>query len=636
MAFPIIPKRRSGATGNPASLQVGELAVNTLTGELFLGGDSAVMLLNPPTSAGTTVTEHTGDGTTVAFTFTGYNGTADGGYLVSVGGIDQPPSKYAVTSTAGGTITFVEAPIAGELISIRAIVAGGGGGGGGITELTGDVTASGTGSVAATLASVTTAQANVGSATAIPVLSVDEKGRVTELTTVQFGGLTTAQIAGLSTTAPAALATSAVVGLSTFTARADHQHIFPSASDVGALGATAAAGGDLTGTFPNPTLAAITTAQSNVGSSTVVPVLSVDDKGRVTSLTTAQISGGSSGGITALTGDVTASGTGSVEATLAAITTAQSNVGSGTQIPVISIDEKGRVTSLTSVGVSYGAEVLLVAGGGAGGGGAGGGGGGGLLVGTFNITPGQSYSIVVGAGGSGQTLAGGSTPAANDGSNSSAFGLTTIGGGGGGAYSTTADNQDGRAGGSGGGGGLNEVGASNAGGAGTAGQGFAGGNANQLSSTGYCGGGGGGAGAAGGNKVDLTAGAGGAGKANSINGSALYWAGGGGGGASNFYGGDGGIGGGGGGAGGVTAGTGGGSALNAGANGTTSNVGGNGGANTGGGGGGMSVSAVTSGSGGSGVCIIAYAGSQKGTGGTVTSANGNTIHTFTTSGTYTA
>jgi len=130
MAFPIIPRKRSGSTGNPSSLTVGELAVNTATGELFLGGDTAVMLLNPPTSAGTTVTEHTGDGTTVAFTFTGYNGMADGGYLVSVGGIDQPPSKYAVTSTAGGTITFVEAPTAGELISIRAIVAGEGGGGG--------------------------------------------------------------------------------------------------------------------------------------------------------------------------------------------------------------------------------------------------------------------------------------------------------------------------------------------------------------------------------------------------------------------------------------------------------------------------------------------------------------------------
>ena len=131
MAFPIIPRKRSAASGNPTSLNLGELAVNTLTGELFLGADAGVTLLNGPGAAGTTTTERTGDGTTVAFTFTGYNGTDDNGYLVSVGGIDQPPSKYAVTSTAGGTITFVEAPTDGEIISIRAIVAGSGGGGSG-------------------------------------------------------------------------------------------------------------------------------------------------------------------------------------------------------------------------------------------------------------------------------------------------------------------------------------------------------------------------------------------------------------------------------------------------------------------------------------------------------------------------
>jgi hypothetical protein len=131
MAFPIIPKKRSGSAGNPASLQLGELATNTATGELFLGGDGGVMLLNAPSTAGTTVTEATGDGTTVAFTFTGYSSTDDGAYLVSVGGIDQPPSKYSISSTAGGTLTFVEAPVSGELISIRAIVSSSGGGGDG-------------------------------------------------------------------------------------------------------------------------------------------------------------------------------------------------------------------------------------------------------------------------------------------------------------------------------------------------------------------------------------------------------------------------------------------------------------------------------------------------------------------------
>ena len=131
MAFPIIPRRRSGTAGNPTTLNLGELAVNTLNGELYLGADAGVTLLNGPVAAGTTVTEHTGDGTTLAFTFAGYNGAADGGYIVSVGGIDQPPSKYSITSTAGGTITFVEAPVVGELISVRAIVAGEGGGGSG-------------------------------------------------------------------------------------------------------------------------------------------------------------------------------------------------------------------------------------------------------------------------------------------------------------------------------------------------------------------------------------------------------------------------------------------------------------------------------------------------------------------------
>jgi hypothetical protein len=42
------------------------------------------------------------------------------------------------------------------------------------------------------------------------------------------------------------------------------------------------------------------------------------------------------------------------------------------------------------------------------------------------------------------------------------------------------------------------------------------------------------------------------------------------------------------------------------------------------------------GTGGSGVVIISYVGTQRGTGGTVTSVGGNTIHTFTSSGTFTA
>jgi hypothetical protein len=310
---------------------------------------------------------------------------------------------------------------------------------------------------------------------------------------------------------------------------------------------------------------------------------------------------------------------------------------------VLCLDAANPRCALTAV------EVLVVAGGGAGGGGIGGGGGGGGVVymPSVAIAPGTGYSIVVGAGGTPVVYSG----ISGSGGASTAFGATAAGGGGSGVH----DSGDGVAGGSGGGaasnnGRLNQGGASSGNSLGPNSgfiYGSRGGNmlvARTGSPTAAAGGGGAGAAAAdtNSNTVQTSPGAangrGGAGILNSILGPAYYWGGGGGGGAYfNGYAGDGGIGGGGGGS--CSSGSGptsgGGSALNSGTGAAINTNGGAGGANTGGGGGGGAWQVTSGGAGGSGIVIVKYAGPQRATGGTITSVNGSTIHTFTTSGTFT-
>ena len=63
----------------------------------------------------------------------------------------------------------------------------------------------------------------------------------------------------------------------------------PAPTSLPPSGPAGAGGGDLTGTYPNPTLATIGTASGPIGSSTVSPVITIDSKGRITSLTSASI-----------------------------------------------------------------------------------------------------------------------------------------------------------------------------------------------------------------------------------------------------------------------------------------------------------------------------------------------------------
>jgi hypothetical protein len=170
-------------------------------------------------------------------------------------------------------------------------------------------------------------------------------------------------------------------------------------------------------------------------------------------------------------------------------------------------------------------QALIVAGGGGGGSDLGGGGGAGGVVydNSIPVTPGQTYPIVVGQGGTTTADAG------NNGQNSNFANIIAIGGGGGGSGVST---NAGRAGGSGGGARVNR--SSMPGGSGAYAQGNSGGGAlNLAAGTGYgASGGGGGAGGAGANGSQNAEGSagtgnGGIGLAYTISGTSTYYGGGG-------------------------------------------------------------------------------------------------------------
>jgi hypothetical protein len=210
----------------------------------------------------------------------------------------------------------------------------------------------------------------------------------------------------------------------------------------------------------------------------------------------------------------------------------------------------------------------------------GGGGAGGFLTGSIGLSATQTYTVTVGAGGTGgpddNTLGG-------NGGNSVFSSITSTGGGGGGSSAT----ENAAAGGSGGG-----ASTTGAGGTGTVGQGNAGANGGPNSGSFY-GGGGGGAGSAGSST------SGGSASTSSISGSSVSYA----------QGGDGGT--------------------SSGRGSSSSLIGG------GGGGGGYNSSSRTGANGNGGIVIISYPAPQQFGGGVVTTSGSNVIHTFNTSGTLT-
>ncbi len=159
-----------------------------------------------------------------------------------------------------------------------------------------------------TLAVIGAASGPVGGATSSAVVAIDAKGRVSSLSSVPISGVPPSGVAGgaLAGTYPNPSLATAFLPLAGGTLTGplslngvnrinavSNGLIASDAVTLGQLPTTlppsGAAGGDLTGTYPNPSLVAVAVPTGPVGGTTVTPVVSIDAAGRTLSLSSAFI-----------------------------------------------------------------------------------------------------------------------------------------------------------------------------------------------------------------------------------------------------------------------------------------------------------------------------------------------------------
>ncbi|HYF05122.1 MAG TPA: tail fiber domain-containing protein [Patescibacteria group bacterium] len=320
----------------------GNLVWATLSGG---GTSSGITSLNGISSTVQTFANDTNvtissSGSTHTLGFTGQLTVSRGGT-----GVSTFTSNGVVYGNGSGSLLVTAAPTSGQ------VLLGSSGGAPQFITLQGDVSVLASGSTTIASGAITSAKildntitsADIASGAAIPYAKLSLTGSITDSDIASGAGIVYAKLNIANSIQNADISSSAGIALSKFAVGAPGQLLVVSATGTATY---ASLSGDAslssTGTL---TLANSGVTAGSYGGMSIVPVITVDSKGRVTSVGTAAIPAGSSGGIASFNGLTVATQTFVIDAATSDIGIASSGSTHTLHVPDASASARGVVTT---------------------------------------------------------------------------------------------------------------------------------------------------------------------------------------------------------------------------------------------------------------------------------------------------